>query len=364
MSKQQIEQISVTFWNRCCLNRQLKKRKCGRTLELTETEKSVSHQFDLLQQAGKCAIPQHVIDAIRHTGAHQGTAMVLKNAVSVPPEHRRVSRSELREGAADNDYERRAALATMAYLGAAGFRPLPEYFDNVPEYWTRVIGVEIGPVSYPGCKHRLPKEVSTLHPHKPFGPSLFGMERAHKLDAISPDLLAFIVMDKADDRKDIGPLIYSIDEVLSKLEPHIKELLMHEHYKFDPDVFVTKNDKLRFGSIRHINIIGIRGTDEEPDGRTYWRYLGGRVTDDEEHVMGPVKCLEAALLSLGDEKKCLDIDRGDILLVNNRRAATRWRGASPKKGMFRGAGETRLQYGDRTINRMSFYSPEEIELGS
>jgi hypothetical protein len=254
-------------------------------------------------------------------------------------------------------YAKRAGLTVMAYLGAAGYRAISEYFDEKPHYWVHAKGMEIGGVAYSDCPHKLPHEVATIHPHKPFGPSLFG-DNARKLDAISPDISAYVVMDKADNRSQIGPVLYCLDDVLAGLDQEAIKPLMDKTYRITPDVAVTRSSEVGFGGVTNISVIGRRGSETKPDGRSYFRYVEQR-TEDALGRKLPIQRLRVCLADIEKKRGRVDLERGDVLLINNRRTALRW-SAKALEGGWLSAQETDLGTGDRTILRMSFYSPNEI----
>ena len=236
--------------------RELRRKRLRLVSNLSEAEKSLSERFRQMQERGRGPISRSVLRAIQKVGSHEGATVTLKNAVSVPLRLRTARREKLRSAPDSDPYVRDAALTTMAYLGSAGFHALPEYFDGTPAYWAHVVGQEDDRQSYSSTQHRLSAEVSTLHPHKPFGPALFGNDRAQKLDAISPDIIAYIVADKVDSRTRIGPIIYVLEDILSNLDSEIVDLLKHKHFRIDPEVAVTGNNLMGFGGVAHINVIG------------------------------------------------------------------------------------------------------------
>lgn len=320
-----------------------------------EASPSIADIASAAQQGHGLKLRNTVLDAIKKVGGHSGKALVLANAALTPLWFQARSRRKLAENPATDPLVRRAALNLMVTMGAAGFHPLPEYVAGKQIYWVHAKGREAG--DYLSCRHRLQHEVATLHPHKPYGPALFGSQKADRLDSVAPDIVAYLLIEKNDWVHELGPIVYGYDEICSKLTAEDISSLMETKHSISPDYAITQSSDNGFGGVSNINVIGRRDANESgDDGRTYFRFIIGRM-NNMAGVQRHLQRLTIATEEITSADKCVELDRGDILLVNNRRAATKW--VSQAMYGFRRKNK-RIKDGHRVFIRMSFYSKAEI----
>jgi|GEM_PF-2129042 len=204
---------------------------------------------------------------------------------------------------------------------------------------------------------------ATVQPSRPFGVGLFGSKKGAGLDLISPDVVAFLIMNVKLGFRDCGPILYGVDalrEELAKISPDQIAQLERTNYRISPDQGLTNspNEDYGFGGAAKINILGMR-----KGLYPYMRFVVGRTANilPTEH---PIRNLETALRSMKDsvDGAGMHVQSGDILLVNNRRTATHWVKKSVKQVLPNIGKKTEqdLRDKDRTVLRMKFYLTEPL----
>lgn len=308
-------------------------------------------------------IDSDLYHAIRWLGSHHGSALLMRRAIPIPL----FRPSSVEAEFVHHSYTRKVERMMKAYMGAAGFFPLPEYFEKRPEYIVHARGAEYLGDAFNDYRFKLPHAAATTYPHKPFGPGLFGDNRAERLDAISPDICAFLFLDVARDVIDPGPVVFCVDEIKSRLSNEYLDELLDKTYRIEPDPAVTRSSEMGFGGVSKINVIGHReDTNLDGPGRWYFRYIEGQ-TRDENGRQRALRALDIVLEEIRNDFVRPKIRLGDVLLVNNRRSATRWSRRANRRhvllGWFRTGNVNSLRelcVGDRVVGRMSFFSPTEI----
>lgn len=334
----------------------------------------------LTTEAGKRKhlVPNQIREAIWQVGMHETPdAVLIHRGVRVPSVWRRLARLRLRKKLDDSRWAKRAMKQVISYLATAGqerksYVPLISCHHPDPQYIFHVKGVECWINSedthYP---HKLPDQPSTLYPMLPYGPALFGEERAQFAGSLSPDLVVFICLDKfrrGKFLKKIGPRLYSINQIKDELSTHVFDGLRERAYKIDPDPNLGVwpiSSKNRpdpadnpFGGVGPINLLG------RENRKLYMRFHIKRAAGFVGQMggidgIGFIADLRLALQRMKSKPECgrLDLQRGDILIVNNRRVATEWEDRCELSPF---GSKHDLKEGDRTLFQMGFYYPGEI----
>lgn len=308
-------------------------------------------------------------------------SLVLKDGISIPS-HLRLSarKTILRELRRDDWTETsssywvyRAMKQLIACMGAAGYFPqLHSYEGKEPQFIFKAKGVE-DLKDERGYPHKLPDRPATIMPHLPLGRSVFGDADAQHEGIFAPDVVAFIFVEgnpHLGERDKAGPRVYGLNSILARLDPAYIEGLQKNNFRIAPDPAVGRYPAKSgtysnvFGTVDNISPLGGTG----PNGPLYMRI------DSRRHEVSPsAQNLSRATASLGALNHALDairnenaaprlnLERGDVLLVNNRRAATAWEIKCQVKSLLGWARpDSELKPGDRLIYCMHFYSSNRI----
>lgn len=290
-----------------------------------------------------------------------GTILVIRKFAIVPNRFATRARERIQGEAENSDWARRASLILQYLLAPSDIRRLPESFGRAPKHLSHVVGEESS--DYRLSRFKLPDNAATLYPNKPFGPSIFGDKGGLNLDSPCPDILAFIVMDLNDDVRSAGPLVYTLEDLEREIDiedPSMLSSLRDTNYVINPDKALTRNfnQPNGFGGISDINVFGERGT----SGQKYMRFdLDHLAHQIQGNEAGPVGCLKVGVDRLKDKQNRIgiNVDRGDVILINNRNCATEWKRQVQRRkwGIW---GDGKLKSHDRTILRASFYISEPL----
>lgn len=313
------------------------------------------------KQQSRRLLSQQLVDQINWLGGHSGTSLVVRNLFDVPFWFDSEARRDIKSAPESISHARRAALTITMLLGAVGYRPIVEKWEEHPATLVLAKGREHDVTEYTLCRFKLPQEASTCHPNRPLGPSIFGHDKGGQLDTICPDIVAFIMIEKSDTRTNLGPYVFSVDQIEKELDDRTKSHLRETHYRIDPDPTLTRASDNGFGGVSKINVLGERGSAQKPDGRKYMRFVLDRLKDEQGHD-APIVALRTAIekLEKAQQNQPIDMSRGDVLLVNNRRVATRWTRIAYESKLLQSPQTVTLAGGDRTVLRMCFYSHKEI----
>lgn len=312
---------------------------------------------------------------------HGADAIILRKAIPVPHYLRLAARRAIRNSGEDQTlcksrWTKRAMKQIVYILGTIGHRPLVQSYYAGAEYINQALSIEYTTsMRNAGYPHKLPRDVATIQPELPFGPSIWGSTRAKFTGGFSPDLVAFIVLDKAtiigSRIEEIGPRVYTVDHICSHLQAATQQTLTDNCFmiKADPRVGVHPKDPTKaedrhdntFGGARKINLLG-----ERRNGVRYMRVDKARMMADPEMIgdntESSVEVLKNVFQQTRFENPRLNLKRGDVLVVNNRRAATEWEDEIVVRSVANlGNRSTRhVKRGERVILQMSFYTPTEI----
>ena len=266
-----------------------------------------------------------------------GDALIIRNLLYLPRTEFLGVREDIRANPLAKHSAYRVEHLLRFLLGSADLLALPEYYENGPVHVNDPIGEEWD-AQYRTAKHKLSADAATVHPNRPFGVGLFGEEKGGRLDTVSPDVVAYIMIDKVNLIEDAGPILIHIDDLTEQLRAvagtnDVVSELQRPEFRIEPDQGLTRSytQDYGFGGVEKINILGLK------DGmHSYMRFIAGRTSHIDTTKHWPTKTLDEALLACESRGRWankrfpglqlgINLRRGDVLLVNNRRVATRWK---------------------------------------
>jgi hypothetical protein len=314
-----------------------------------------------------------IIERLRHLGGHEGTTLLLRNALEMPFWWNKWERGRLRQDPEGSYFAHDASHRLILLMGAAGFRPLVERHDVTNDYFfVHAKGQEEVQLNtgFRDTHFKLPSEPATIHPNKFIGPSL-GTRLGNRLDMVCPDVVAYILIEKRHRwLRDTGPRFFRIAEIENEIvngSDHRETLkyLRERHFEIEPDFLEGQSHDLGLGGVSDVNVLGPLSGDEPK----YMRFDCARLKhdEDEEHAGAILLAFRNALQDIGRRQRIpMDWNRGDVLFVNNRRVATQWLPIRRERKWFHHETHQRdpLMAGDRVVLRMSFYSPVKIPTSS
>ncbi|MBL9097408.1 MAG: hypothetical protein JNK07_10815 [Alphaproteobacteria bacterium] len=312
-----------------------------------------------------------LITKLQAVGGHVSKTLLLKNAIRIPDLMWKSYREELRQTPEDSFFAHDAAHRLVLIMGAAGYRPLIERHDTKNEFvFVHAKGAEETrkQFGYRDTRFKLPSEPATVYPYKPIGPSL-ETPLGQRLDMVCPDIVAYILVEKRSwDLVDLGPKLFKLEDIekeVSALAGGQKTLnyLRERHFQIGPDFLNHQSEDLGLGGVSDINLLGPRSGDEPK----YMRFDASRVghDEDEEEAAVALQSFKNALIDIGKKQQIpMHLERGDVLLVNNRRVATQWLTTRRQGRVTTHQYPTPLTAGDRVVLRMSFFQPSSKQLAS
>ncbi len=341
-------------------------------------------------------LPKRLKSEIGNVGSHEfPDALIVRSGALTPSifrwgARRRIANEFSEMGKPNNRWAKRAARQVQYMLQAVGYVPLVQVFDPLPNYMAYAIGIEYhSRRRFSGYPIQLPFQASTSLPWLPFGPAFFGHESSRFPAAYSPDILVFVALDKHETAFSslikVGPRVFPLGDLIKDhLSTQVVKRLAQPVFTISSNARLgvfpreTQDDieefDNRFGSINDISLLG------GSEGHRYFRIdcQEGRMqvgsNFGEAGDQAALDSLRNALLRMENACHRIDLNRGDILIVNNRRVATLWDDEAPlitpQVAAARAVGwavhgkEKPLKPGDRTILQFSFYFPEFIEASS
>ncbi len=247
-------------------------------------------------------------------------------------------------------------------MGNAGYLPLvhshaganPNYIVNVKAIEeTRDANLE----KYP---HKLFFRPATVLPDLPYGHTVSGEVAGQHDGSVAPDVMAFIVMDCNDSRSYLGPRLFFLDKLVSAVGREAVEKLENKDFQIIPDKSIGDS---RFGAIDSIELVGTSGINTRFMKFDYFRVEPASRTTNVDRARRAIWALRNALDNK-DGAAWTDPEPGDVLLVNNWRAATAWDEEcrtwnSSRLAQFYLGRLIHVHSGDRVVFQMNFYLPKE-----
>ena len=290
---------------------------------------------------------------------HSGTSLLLKNLILVPRLLDSKTRAKLRVDPENHAVD--ASLRILVLMGAAGLQPIVEHHGLEPGYCVALTGPEYLGIGYRESHFKLSSEAQTIYPNRPIGASVFGDDKGGGLDVVCPDVVAFLVLDSCLWASALGPFLFSVEQIEKRLSGEAITFLRENRFRIEPDQTLKQTKDLGYGGIQKIRILGKKSDATRPDGRKYMRLAQHRMFDDDNGSGNALMKLNDAITHIiRDQGSPIDLERGDVLLVNNRRVATSWGDYTLIRRPLMGVVPRSIAPGDRCIVRMSFYSPNEI----
>ncbi len=254
---------------------------------------------------------------------------------------------------------RSAASRIIAYMGTAGYYPLVHSYEGKePNYAFRARGVE--DLDTPRSPHRLPDRAATIRPHAAFASSHDGRRDAQD---ICPDVTAFVFLENRPHwgrRSATGPRVFAIDRIVQKLvdtgNQRALGTLCQSLFGIAPAGLTGQ----RWGAVDHIPLISCEGGKPTSIHIATHRHQCASSGERRPEAEEALRILDEKIQAMcnADEAPRVNLHRGDVLLVNNRRAATAWEAKCTVK-YWLGAHhrEENLKHGDRVIVQIDFYRP-------
>lgn len=323
-----------------------------------------SRRKTLWRDAGWLEPP--LITKLRDLGGHSGTTLLLKNAIDYPWQLLdKKARDELRATPEESYFAHDAAHRMVFVMGAAGYRPLIERHDIKNDFvFVHAQGPEETQkqTGHRDTRYKLPSEPATVYPNRMIGPSL-GNRLGERLDMVCPDIVAYILIERNLYLSDLGPKFFKLEDIEKEIGNRpdgakILERLRARQFEIRPDFLRDQSEDLGIGGVTDINLLG----PHKGGAPKYMRFDVSRIKHDpdEEDAGVAELAFKSALQDIAKKQRIpLHMQRGDVLLVNNRRVATQWTTARRQYSAGYGVHQldNPLVAGDRVVLRMCFYQP-------
>jgi hypothetical protein len=275
------------------------------------------------------------------------------------------ARTGIRSKLAESDEVKDMMKRLMFLLAQAGYLPLVHSHSGAkPSYIFNAKGAEETRQphleNYP---HKLPLRPATIMPHCPYGHSFDGFVAGQRDGTVAPDIVAFIMMDASTSRRDLGPRLYYRTRLAAELGPDTTSNLAQQDFQ----ITSTKPaSDASYDAIDGIELFGVSGTGIEFMKFDYARIEPSSRTPHADRARGALMKLRQALDDRSDAHT-VDLQPGDVLLVNNWRTATAWDDegrshSSSRRRRKREAVAGRVEHmhvGQRVVFQMNFYLPRE-----
>jgi hypothetical protein len=221
----------------------------------------------------------------------------------------------------DNKLVIKAVDRVIRIMASAGYVPLTHsHATGTSEYFFHARGIEAEQM-YFDHPHKLPFKAATIMPHLPFSHTVYG-DRADRHDGtVAPDVAAFIMMDQHSERSALGPRLYWLDKLVGALGDD-RVALGEKDFQIIPEQSIDDN---KHGAISAIELFG-----QANDGTRFMRFDYGRIepaasSPRPSQARRAIWALRRQLdRKTGDTFHHVDLLPGDVLLVNNWRAAAAW----------------------------------------
>lgn len=368
--------VRLLPWERPKINAAIRRKFYKPALRYREAHSRLSEIAYLPKNRKK--VPKRILGKLRRVASHSGTHLIIKGAVKVPRKLAKLWENPFdnlrKNGSPDkkvSDALNKICHHVLYLVGASGHLPLMETWQpksisggrTSPKYIVHVQGLEFSG-RHSLLSHKLPIDLSTLSPHRPIGNSLFD-DGGLELGELCPDLVVFICLRSVWYKKNLGGQALDLDCIREEIaqregvpeeESQILKSLSESAYKLKGETLVG-HQHFSFMSNSRMNVLGKRD-----NLNTYMRYDDRRVDPIEEggKHRAALNELQQALKSLEQSHRSVNIRRGDIWIVNNRRVATKWP-IQCERPWYAPLSDKTIKHGNRTILRMSFYSPSGVE---
>lgn len=263
-------------------------------------------------------------------------------------------RKEIAKQGVQHELVKQAANKLIRIMENAGFLPLVHsHVDGSADYVFHAKGIENS--DFDTHAHKLFFRPATTMPHLPFNHTVSGDLASRHAGTIAPDIVAFLIIDQSDDRRNLGPRLYWLDKLLVELGKETVSLLRQKDFQIIPDQSIKDN---KHGAINSIELFG-HGNDETQFMRfDYARVEPAAGTASIGAARRAIWALRRALdKKSGPFLEETDLLPGDVLLVNNWRVATAWDEEALTNRKYKQA--VHVHAGDRLVYQAHFYYPRE-----
>jgi hypothetical protein len=247
-------------------------------------------------------------------------------------------------------------------MASAGYMPqIHSHAFGTSEYFFLAKGIEDRDHNvYYDHPHKLPFRAATIMPQAPFGHTLYG-DRADRHDGtMAPDVVAFIMIDQSSNRWALGPRIYWLDKLKEYLDAEHVSALQQKNFHIIPDPSIPDN---KHSAIDDVELFGKAKDETEFMRFDYTRIEPASNSPHPNQARRAIWALRKEIDRKSKESSHeTDMIPGDVLLVNNWRAATAWDeeckmlfnfrpiGFSPYSIHVHGGG-----HGDRMVFQIDFH---------
>lgn len=259
----------------------------------------------------------------------------------------------------------------VCIMGNAGYLPLAHCYDHGnPNYIFRARGIEETRLpENRAYSHKLFFKPATVMPHLPSGPALFGSAGTRFDGTLAPDAVVFIMLEKRYWHTLLGPRLYFLDELEVLLGRSNVANLRGDDFYIAPDQSVASKNV--FGSVDGVSLFGVLKGMIRYMRFDYVRIEPALSTSRRDVARNAIARLKGVLdRKHGNAVWHADMKRGDILVVNNWRAASAWDEKYLHKYLserilgqrWAAPSEEDVSPGDRVVFQMNFYLPDEMPL--
>lgn len=311
---------------------------------------------------GRYILKRDTVDQLNQIqSVERPDALILRGAFRAPFSLEKQTRDGIKREGIEHKWVQQAMKRAVCIMGNIGYVPLPDrYNEGTPNYIFRAKAIEecrdtatLQGRSTPNQPHKLFYRPATVLPHLPFGPTL---ESGRFDSIIAPDAVAFIFMDRTRRKTKLGPLIYFLHRLQAALGPANMGLLKEKIFQIIPDQDIRDNP---FGGTDAIALFGEAAESHQKFMRIdYTRIEPVPSTPQRDRARSAIAALKRVLDIKADRRYAepAPLDPGDLLVLNNWRAATAW---DDECGGITGWGGVHVHAGDRIVFQMNFYRPRE-----